>query len=261
MRCQIDCGPGEFILILQVPLPKVLRMSKEMIFYQLFEAESSTYTYVLGDPISKEAIIIDPVLETVERDLQLIRELGLRLVYILDTHVHADHVTGAGLLRERTGAKTAVSAGARVDCADIALNDGDELRFGTFKIKALSTPGHTDSCMCFVREDRVFTGDALMIRGTGRTDFQQGSSERLYQSVHQKLFTLPPETKVYPAHDYKGQTSSTIDLEMKWNPRVGGGKTQAEFVKIMSELKLADPKKIAVALPANLGCGRVKGPH
>ncbi len=261
MRCQIDCGLGEITLILRLRLSKVPGMSNEMIFYQLFEAESSTYTYLLGDPNTKQAIIIDPVLETVERDLQLIRELDLRLVYIFDTHVHADHITGAGLLREKTGAKTAVSAGARVDCADIALQDGDEISFGTFKITALATPGHTDSCMAFVCGDRVFTGDALLVRGTGRTDFQQGSSERLYQSVQQKLFTLPPQTKVYPAHDYKGQTSSTIGLEKKWNPRVGGGKTQAEFVKIMSELKLADPKKIGIALPANLGCGRVKGPR
>jgi sulfur dioxygenase len=233
-------------------------MEPKTIFYQLFECESSTYTYLIADPITKEAALIDTVLETVERDLKLVEELDLKLKYVLDTHVHADHVTGAGEARTRTGAKSAVSAGANVECVDISLNDGQELFLGNKKIKALATPGHTDSCMSYVFEGRVFTGDALLVRGTGRTDFQQGSSEKLFESVHEKLFTLPEDTLVYPAHDYRGQTASTIGLEMKLNPRLGAGKSKAEFVKTMSELKLANPKKIHEAVHANLACGRVK---
>lgn len=232
-------------------------MESKSVFFQLFEHESSTYTYLIADPASGEAALIDPVLETVHRDLKLIEELGVRLKYILETHVHADHVTGAGEIREKTGARSAVSEGARVDCADIALHDGQELFLGDRKITALATPGHTDSCMSYLFEDKVFTGDALLIRGTGRTDFQQGSSEKLYESIHGKLFSLPAGTQVYPGHDYRGQTASSIGLEKKFNPRVGGGKTKEEFIKLMSELKLANPKKIHEALPANLGCGKV----
>jgi glyoxylase-like metal-dependent hydrolase (beta-lactamase superfamily II) len=226
------------------------------LFFQLFEPESSTYTYIIGDGDMKVAAIIDPVLETVERDLKLIEELGVKLKYVLDTHVHADHITGAGVIRERTGAQTAVSEGARVDCADIHLHDGQVLHLGNKTITALATPGHTDSCMCFLFEGRVFTGDTLLIRGTGRTDFQEGSSENLYESVHRKLFNLPDDTLVYPAHDYKGQTASTIGLEKKFNPRLGTNTTKAQFIKIMSELGLPAPKKIDVALPANRDCGK-----
>jgi glyoxylase-like metal-dependent hydrolase (beta-lactamase superfamily II) len=194
-------------------------MAANSIFYQLFEHDSSTYTYVIADPITKEAAIIDPVHETVERDLKLIDELGLKLKYVLDTHVHADHITGASEIRKRTGARSALGAGAGVDCADIPLNDGQELQLGSLTIKALATPGHTDSCMSYVCDGRVFTGDALLIRGTGRTDFQKGSSDRLYDSIYQRLFTLPDDTQVYPGHDYRGQTASTIGLEKKHNPR------------------------------------------
>lgn len=230
-------------------------MKSKLIFHQLFEPETSTYTYLLADSDSREAVLIDPVLETVDSDIKLLNDLGLKLKYVLDTHIHADHVTGAGELRKRTGAKSAVSAIANVNCVDIPLQDQEELAFGNFKIKALETPGHTDSCLSFVCEDKVFTGDALLIRGTGRTDFQQGSSEKLYNSITQKLFTLPDETTVYPGHDYRGILSSTIGLEKKLNPRIGGGKSKQEFTKIMSELKLANPKKIHEAVPANLGCG------
>ncbi|PIS09879.1 MAG: MBL fold metallo-hydrolase [Bdellovibrio sp. CG10_big_fil_rev_8_21_14_0_10_47_8] len=233
-------------------------MNKNLIFYQLFEHETSTYTYLLGDAKSKEAVLIDPVLETVDRDLQLVNDLGLKLKYVLDTHVHADHVTGAGEIRKRTQAKTAVSADAKVACMDVPLHDGDTLQFGTFEIKALSTPGHTDSCMSYVCEGMAFTGDALLIRGCGRTDFQQGSSHKLFQSVTHQLFTLPPDTVVYPGHDYRGQTKSSVEIEKKFNPRLGGGKTEAEFVKLMSELKLAQPKKIHEAVPANMACGNIK---
>jgi len=230
-------------------------MSDPFIFYQLFEHESSTYTYLIGDRQTREAILIDPVIETIERDLKLLEEEGLKLCYTLDTHIHADHVTAAASIRKRTGSKAAVSHHSKVLCADVLMKENDELKFGSLSIRAIETPGHTDSCMSYVFEDRVFTGDALLIRGCGRTDFQQGSSEKLYHSVTQKLFKLPPFTKVYPAHDYKGQTSSTIEMEMKWNPRLGGGKTLAEFSKIMSDLKLAPPQKIEKALPFNMRCG------
>ncbi len=208
--------------------------------------------------ITKEAAIIDSVLETAERDLKLLEDLGLKLKYILDTHIHADHITGAGILREKTGAKTAVSDGAHVDCVDISLRDGEELMLGDKKITALATPGHTDSCMSFAFEGRVFTGDALLIRGTGRTDFQKGSADKLYDSVHQKIFTLPESTQVYPGHDYRGQTASTVELEKRLNPRLGMNKTKADFIKTMAELKLANPKKIHEAVPANLVCGRIQ---
>lgn len=226
-----------------------------LIFQQLFEAETSTYTYLLGDSQACEAIIIDPVLEMVERDLKLINELGLRLKYSIETHVHADHITGANILRQRTGCKTVLSMDSGVSCADISLKDREQLIFGCFKIQGFATPGHTKSCMTFVCEGMAFTGDALLIRGTGRTDFQEGSSETLYLSVHQKIFSLPGETKIFPGHDYKGFTSSTVALEQKYNPRLGGGKSQAEFVKIMQNLNLAPPKKIHQAVPANQKCG------
>lgn len=230
-------------------------MNKNLIFQQLFEAQSSTYTYLLADAVSKEAVLIDTVIETVDRDLQLVAELGLKLTYVLDTHIHADHVTGAGEIRKRTGVKMAVPKTANVTCADLNLSDGDKLKFGQFTIEVLETPGHTDASLSFLCEDMVFTGDLLLIRGTGRTDFQSGSAEDLYESVHKKLFTLPPETKVYPAHDYKGFTSSTIDMETRHNPRVGTGKTKEQFVQIMRELKLDIPKKMKEAVPANLMCG------
>jgi len=230
-------------------------MSKAMIFHQLYEAETSTYTYLLADPETKEAILIDPVLETVERDLKLINEYGYQLKYALDTHIHADHITGAGEIRKRTGAKTVVSAKAGVGCADVAVADGDVLNFGSFQIKAMETPGHTNSCMSYYIDGKVFTGDALLIRGTGRTDFQQGSAEKLYDSITGKLFQLPADTIVYPGHDYRGQTTSSIAMEKKFNARIGGGKSKAEFVQIMSELKLANPKKIHEAVPANMACG------
>ncbi len=230
-------------------------MSKEMIFHQLFEPETSTFTYLLGDKISREALIIDPVLEMVSRDWKLVQELGLNLKFSLETHLHADHVTGAGELRALSGCKTGASVAAHVSCVDLQLNDGDQLKFGPYVLRVLATPGHTDSCLSFVVEDFVFTGDCLMIRGTGRTDFQGGSSEVLYSSITEKLFRLPPETKVYPGHDYKGFTATTIADEIRLNPRLGQGKSKQDFVKIMSELKLPQPKKIAEALPANRSCG------
>ena len=194
-----------------------------------------------------------------DRDLKLIDELGLKLKYILDTHIHADHITGAGEIRKRTGAQTAVFHAAEVLCADILLKENQELLLGDRAIKVLSTPGHTNTCVSYVFENKVFTGDSLLIRGCGRTDFQQGSPEKLFESVHQNLFTLPDDTIVYPGHDYRGQTKSTIELEKKYNPRLGIVITKSDFVKIMSELKLAHPKKIHEALPANLLCGKPVG--
>ena len=230
-------------------------MQKNLIFHQLFDLETSTYTYLLADKETKEAVIIDAVIEKVDRDLKLIDELGLKLKYVLDTHIHADHITGAGEIRKRTGAQTAVSKNSGVACADLLLKDGDKLDFGSHQIQVLETPGHTDSCLSFYSEGMVFSGDALLIRGTGRTDFQQGSSEKLYESVTKKIFSLPKEIIVYPGHDYHGLTSSSVDAEIKFNPRLGGKKTKDEFKTIMAELKLAQPKKIHEAVPANLVCG------
>lgn len=232
-------------------------MAQAMAFYQLYESETSTYTYLLADPESKEAVLIDSVMEMVERDLKLISECGYRLKYVLDTHIHADHITGASYIRQHTGAKSAVSAKANVNCADLQLHDGEELTFGKYSLKALETPGHTDSCMSFYIDGKVFTGDALLIRGTGRTDFQQGSAAKLYESIHDKLFTLPNETIVYPGHDYRGQTTSTIEMEKRHNPRIALEKTKEQFMQIMSELKLSNPKKIHEAVPANMACGQV----
>ena len=225
-----------------------------MLFRQLFDPETSTYTYLLADEKTRQAVIIDPVVEQTSRDLSLLDELGLRLVYMLETHVHADHVTGSGALRDATGAKTVVSRAAGVACADVPVNDGDRLQVGDIEIRVLSTPGHTDGCVSYLAADRVFTGDALPIRGTGRTDFQSGSAERLYHSITEKLFTLPSETLVFPGHDYKGRTVSTIGEELRFNPRLAG-KSKEQFVRIMAELKLVPPKKIAESVPANLLCG------
>lgn len=229
-----------------------------LIFRQLFDYDTWTYTYLLADAQTREAVLIDTVIEQAPRDLQLIEELGLKLKYVLDTHVHADHITGAEEIRKATGAKTGVGAAAEVACADLALKEGDEIPFGRFRLKVLATPGHTNGCLSYLLGDRVFTGDALLVRGTGRTDFQQGSPERLYDSL-QKLFALPPETLVYPGHDYRGMTVSTVGEERRFNPRAGQGKGKEEFVAILKSLQLAMPKKIHMAVPANLQCGRKPG--
>ncbi len=228
-----------------------------MLFRQLFDAESSTYTYLLADEKTREAVIIDPVLEQASRDVELVKELGLTLRCALDTHVHADHVTGLGTLREALGCKTVLSARAGVGCADRAVKQGDRIEFGSRFLEVRETPGHTNGCLTYVLDDRsmAFTGDAVLIRGNGRTDFQQGSAETLYRSIHEQIFSLPDETLLYPGHDYKGRTVTSVGEEKRLNPRIGGGKTLAEFVAIMDGLKLAHPKKIDVALPANLTCG------
>ena len=227
-----------------------------MIFRQLFEPVSSTYTYLLGCERTRQALLIDPVVEEVDAYIQLLNGLDLKLVYTLETHVHADHVTGAALLRERLGSKSVVHREAGASCADLLVTDGEQLQMGDIHIEMRHTPGHTNADVSYVVGDRVFTGDALLIGGCGRTDFQHGDAGRLYDSVHKKLFTLPPDTLVYPAHDYNGNTVSTIKQEMAKNARLGGGKTRAEFIQIMRDLKLPYPKQIDRAVPANQACGR-----
>lgn len=227
-----------------------------MLFHQLFEAESSTYTYLLADPKSKEAILIDPVIDTIERDIKLIQEYGFSLKFVCDTHVHADHITAADELRKRLGSRTCVSRHASLPCVDIPLKDGDVISFGPYSMRVIETPGHTNCSTCFYIDGRLFTGDTLLVRGCGRTDFQNGSSNELFHSVRTKLFSLPPETVVYPGHDYKGQTSTSIAMEKAFNPRLKDGTSEEEFVKIMANLGLPVPKKIHEALPANLACGK-----
>ncbi|VAW87338.1 MBL-fold metallo-hydrolase superfamily [hydrothermal vent metagenome] len=224
-----------------------------MNFRQLFDHETYTFTYLIADEASRDAIIIDPVKEQLSRDLKLIEELGLTLRYAVDTHVHADHITSAGALRNATDCKTGVSTGGDVDCADLALNDGDEIKFGSHMLHVLTTPGHTDSCLSFRTGNIVFSGDSLFIRGTGRTDFQQGDAGKLYDSISNKLYTLPDETIVYPGHDYRGNTTTTIGEEKKFNPRMKHSRDR--FIETMAALDLPDPRKIMEAVPANLACG------
>lgn len=222
---------------------------------QLFDAESSTYTYILSMPGEKAAVIIDPVDHNLERDLAHLKRLGLELAYVLETHAHADHVTSAGRLHEMTGARTAVPSGCGIPPAELQLNDGDSVRFGANEeIRVIHTPGHTGGSMCYLWRGNVFTGDTLLIDGCGRTDFQSGSAEALYDSVTQRLFTLPEDTLVWPAHDYKGQSVSTIGWEKRHNARLAN-RTRAEFVEIMANLHLPKPKLIDVAVPANRNLG------
>ncbi len=233
-----------------------------MLFRQLFDPASSTYTYLLADEQTRDAIIIDPVLEQLERDLALIAELGLTLRYALDTHVHADHVTALGSFRARLGVPTVLSERAGVGCADVLVKDGDVVRFGGHGVVVRETPGHTSGCVTYVTTDQAmaFTGDAVLIRGCGRTDFQQGDAHALYRSVHDKVFSLPDTTLIFPAHDYQGRTVTTVGEERRLNPRLGGGKREDEFVAIMANLKLAYPKQIDVALPRNAQCGATWAP-
>ncbi len=224
-------------------------------FRQLFDRETSSYTYLLWDLDTKAGVIIDPVREQFDRDLRLVGELGVQLAYALDTHVHADHVTSLGMLREALGLRTAVGEPSGVPCADLLLKDGDTLHFSKHTLTALATPGHTDACTSFRVEHMVFTGDALFIRGCGRTDFQQGDPVKLYQSITEKLYALPDDTLVYPGHDYKGELVSTIGEEKRHNPRISEKQTEAGFAVVMNALNLPRPKHIDEAVPANLGCG------
>lgn len=231
-----------------------------MIFRQLFEPDSSTYTYLLGCPKTRMAALIDPVLDTVERDLEVLRQLDLKVAYTIDTHIHADHLTGARALRERTGCKVAYPAVEKPDCADIGLTEDEALAIGSLLIHPLFTPGHTSHHHAYLVDDdthkMVFTGDALLIEACGRTDFQSGDAATLYRSIQNKLFSLPDETLVYPGHDYDGRFISTIAQEKARNPRLGGGKSEAEFVAIMNGLDLPYPRKIDFAVPGNELCGK-----
>jgi glyoxylase-like metal-dependent hydrolase (beta-lactamase superfamily II) len=228
-----------------------------VIFRQLFDPESCTYSYLLGDEPSRAAVLIDPVLEQLERDTALLAELGLRLAWCLETHVHADHVTASGRLRERLGARIGVGARAGVANADLALEDGALVRAGGLRLEVLATPGHTEGCVTYVcpAAGLAFTGDALLVRGCGRTDFQGGDAQVLLRSVRERIFALPDETLLYPAHDYRGRTVTSVAEEKRWNPRLGLGVAREEFLAIMAGLALAPPKRIEVAVPANLALG------
>lgn len=226
-----------------------------MIFRQLFDATSGTYTYLLAQRKGGEAVLIDPVVENVPQYLQLIEQLGVKLVYAIDTHVHADHVTGLGELRDTLRCTTVMGAQSKAECVSMRVKDGETVKVDGLKLHALYTPGHTDDSYGFCMDDRVFTGDTLLIRGTGRTDFQNGDPYAQYDSLFNRLLKLPEETLVYPAHDYKGWTVSTIGEEIRYNPRLQV-RSVDEYVAIMQRLKLPDPKLMDVAVPANLKCGK-----
>jgi len=230
-----------------------------MIFRQLFEPQSSTYTYLLGDPASGQALLIDPVIETADRDLALVQELGLTLACTLETHVHADHLTAAYRLKELTGSRIAGPAHDRLLCRDLWVEDGVPFQLGAVTLLPLFTPGHTATHYCYLQQQgdvaRVFTGDALLIDGCGRTDFQRGDAAALYRSVHERLFTLPEDTLVYPGHDYEGRCVSTIRQEQNRNPRLGGTRALEDFVNLMGSLELPYPRRMDLAVPANELCG------
>lgn len=236
-----------------------------MLFRQLFDLESSTYTYLIADTHLQEAVLVDSVLAQAERDLKLLAELGLTLRYCLETHIHADHITGAKRLREATGCESVVPAHAPVGCKTQYIDDGELLTMGDVLIEAISTPGHTRSHMAYLIDGdrtienwpiRLLTGDSLFIRGCGRSDFQGGDPGTLYDSVTKKLFTLPGATQVYPGHDYRGHTASTIAEEKQWNPRFAS-RSRQDFINIMDSLDLPSPEKMMEAIPANKRCGQV----
>lgn len=226
-----------------------------MIFRQLFEPLSSTWTYLIGCETTRQAVLIDPVVNSVDRDLAEVERLGLKLAFTLETHVHADHITGALHLKQRCGSRIAAPAMEQLPCADVGIVEGKPLVVGSLEFRPLHTPGHTESHFAYVLGDRVFTGDALLIDGCGRTDFQGGSAATLYDSVTRKLFVLPDEQLVYPGHDYQGRRVSSIGQEKARNPRLGGGKTREEFEAIMAALSLPYPKFIDHAVPGNRQCG------
>ncbi|MBU2097438.1 MAG: MBL fold metallo-hydrolase [Gammaproteobacteria bacterium] len=228
-----------------------------MIFRQLFDAVSSTYTYLLADESSSEALLIDPVFEQVPRDLALLQELGLTLKLVLDTHAHADHVTAAWVLKQKTGCQIALAAAVGADNVDIALKHGDFVGVNGISLEVRATPGHTNGCQTYVLSDysMAFTGDALLIRGCGRSDFQEGDAGKLFHSITGQIFVLPDSCAIYPAHDYSGRTRSSVAEEKIYNPRVGGGANERDFVQYMKAMQLPHPKKIDEALPANMRSG------
>ena len=229
-----------------------------LIFRQLFDPTSSTYTYLVGDARSRETVLIDPVFEQARRDAALLRELDLKLVATVETHVHADHVTGAWLLKQQFGNAIALSAQSGAAGADRYLDHGDKIHFGRRYLEVRATPGHTKGCITLVLDDEsaAFTGDCLLIRGSGRTDFQQGDARALYRSVRSQILTLPPACLLYPAHDYRGLTVTSVAEERRFNPRLGGEIGESDFVGYMSNLGLPHPKLIEIAVPANLRCGQ-----
>ena len=232
-----------------------------LVFRQLFDPQSSTYTYLLGDGPSGAALLIDPVFEQVRRDAALIGELGLTLIATLETHVHADHVTGACLLKRRTGSRIMLSAASGAEGADRYSGAGRRRRLWRRRCMVRATPGHTNSCLTYVLDDHsmAFTGDCLLIRGSGRTDFQEGDAAAMYRSIHEQIFTLPDECLLYPAHDYRGLTVTSVAEERRFNPRIGGEIGIGDFTGYMKNLRLAHPKLLDVAVPANLRCGRPEG--
>jgi glyoxylase-like metal-dependent hydrolase (beta-lactamase superfamily II)/rhodanese-related sulfurtransferase len=229
-----------------------------MIFRQLFDLQSSTYTYLLADAATRGAVLIDPVFEQARRDAALVEELGLKLAWTLETHVHADHITGAWLLREKLGSKIAVSRAGGAEGADRQLEDNEWIELGKRKIQVRATPGHTSGCLTYVLDDRsmAFTGDALLIRGCGRTDFQQGNARTLFRSVRDQIFSLPDDCIVYPGHDYRGLTMTSVGEEKLYNPRLAESIGEGDFVGYMEHLGLAHPKQMDLAVPANMKCGR-----
>jgi len=228
-----------------------------LVFRQLFDSQSSTYTYLLADSRRQEAVLIDPVFEQARRDAAMVQELGFRLLWTLETHVHADHVTGGWLLQQRCGSRIALSARSGAHGADRYLEPGDRVEFGQRYVEVRATPGHTDGCLTFVLDDQsmAFTGDCLLIRGSGRTDFQQGDPATMFRSVHEQIFSLPSTCLLYPAHDYRGLTVTSVEEERRFNPRLGGDVSVGDFKGYMENLGLPHPKQIDVAVPANLRCG------
>jgi glyoxylase-like metal-dependent hydrolase (beta-lactamase superfamily II)/rhodanese-related sulfurtransferase len=229
-----------------------------VIFRQLFDQQSSTYTYLLADAATRGAVLIDPVFEQARRDAALVKELGLKLAWTLETHVHADHVTGAWLLREKLGSRIAVSRAGGTQGADRLLESDERISFGSRHLQAVATPGHTGGCMTYVLDDRsmAFTGDALLIRGCGRTDFQEGDARTLFRSVRGRIFALPDDCLIYPGHDYRGLTQTSVGEEKLYNPRLAESIGEGDFVGYMQNLGLAHPKQMALAVPANLKCGK-----
>src|SRR5258706_8758868 len=229
-----------------------------VIFRQLFDQQSSTYTYLLADASTREAVLIDPVFEQARRDGALIEELGLKLRWTLETHVHADHVTGAWMLKSKLGSRIAISASSGADGADRYLVQGEKIEFGEKSLAARATPGHTGGCLTYVLDDRsmAFTGDTLLIRGCGRTDFQDGDPRTLYRSVREQIFSLPDDCILYPGHDYRGLTMTSVGEEKLYNPRLAESVGEGDFVGYMKHLGLAHPKQMAIAVPANLKCGK-----
>lgn len=229
-----------------------------MIFRQLFDSASSTYTYILGCPDTREAVVIDTVFEQHNRDTALIRELGLKVRYVLDTHVHADHVTGAWLMRNALGAQVVLSANAGAENVDVPVDHGDVLAFGNRSLQVRATPGHTGGCLTYVTNDQkmAFTGDCLMIRGAGRTDFQAGDVHKMWRSIREQIFSLPDDCLIYPGHDYFGRTVSTVREERLFNPRIGGDAREEDFAGYMENLGLPHPRLLDIALPANLVSGK-----